>query len=211
MDNFDFDSLENYIKKYKRNIVNKLENIQLNEKSLRNQSDLLCLVLDYSPRIVEEKKMMEKIKIKNNNLIPELADRMISNRSLNLESKQNEGDEESEEESKDSKEGIIKLSRFSSKLSSIEQPSKMQDEMTINMIFKLFVNNLIENAMDCAENKKKENIKKTEQDEEDDYFKQIEQRRKKLEDEETRKPGSQRGYSLGTDKSYIMFENRRKR
>jgi hypothetical protein len=57
MDNFDYDSLENYIRKYKRNIVNKLENIQLNEKSMRNQADLLCMVLDYSPRIVEERKV----------------------------------------------------------------------------------------------------------------------------------------------------------
>jgi hypothetical protein len=57
MDNFDLESLEKFIRRYKRNIVNKLENIQLTEKEMRNQSDLLCMVLDYSPRQLEEKKL----------------------------------------------------------------------------------------------------------------------------------------------------------
>jgi hypothetical protein len=56
MDNFDLDSLEKFIRKYKRNIVGKLENLQLTEKEMRNQSDNLCMVLDYSPRVLEEKK-----------------------------------------------------------------------------------------------------------------------------------------------------------
>lgn len=57
MDNFDIDTLEKYIKKYKRNIISKLENIQLNEREIRNQSDNLCMILDYSPRINEERKL----------------------------------------------------------------------------------------------------------------------------------------------------------
>jgi hypothetical protein len=58
MDNFDLESLEKFIRKYKRNIVGKLENIQLTEKEMRNQSDNLCMVLDYSPRLIEERKIM---------------------------------------------------------------------------------------------------------------------------------------------------------
>lgn len=58
MDNFDYESLDKYIRKYKRNIVNKLENITLTESEMRNQSDLLCMVLDYSPRICEERKIL---------------------------------------------------------------------------------------------------------------------------------------------------------
>ena len=74
MDNFDLESLEKFIRRYKRNIVNKLENIQLTEKEMRNQSDLLCMVLDYSPRLLEERKifgiqifnfLIRKIQIKN--------------------------------------------------------------------------------------------------------------------------------------------------
>lgn len=57
MDNFDLESLEKFIRRYKRNIVNKLENIQLTEKEMRNQSDMLCMVLDYSPRVKEESKL----------------------------------------------------------------------------------------------------------------------------------------------------------
>lgn len=60
MDNFDIESLDKHIRKYKRNIVNKLENIQLTEKELRNYSDNLCMVLDYSPRIIEERKFFGK-------------------------------------------------------------------------------------------------------------------------------------------------------
>jgi hypothetical protein len=61
MDNFDIDSLEKYIRKYKRNIVNKLEKIQLTEKEMRNQCDLLCMVLDYSPRLLEERKVLGRV------------------------------------------------------------------------------------------------------------------------------------------------------
>lgn len=58
MDNFDIDSLDKYIRKYKKNIVNKLDNFQLTEREMRNQSDLLCMVLDFSPRVIEEKKLI---------------------------------------------------------------------------------------------------------------------------------------------------------
>ena len=58
MDNFDLETLEKFIRKYKRNIVSKLENVQLTEKEMRNQSDNLCMVLDYSPRLLEERKFM---------------------------------------------------------------------------------------------------------------------------------------------------------
>lgn len=60
MDNFDVESLERYTRKFKRNIVAKLENSQFTEKSLRVQADLLCMVLEYSPRIIEERKIMGK-------------------------------------------------------------------------------------------------------------------------------------------------------
>jgi hypothetical protein len=57
MDNFDNEFLEKFIKKYKRNIISKLENIQLYEKDMKNQCDNLCMILDYSPRINEERKL----------------------------------------------------------------------------------------------------------------------------------------------------------
>jgi hypothetical protein len=56
MDNFDLESLDRYIRKYKRNIVNKFENVYLTENEMRNQADLLCMVLEYSPRIAEERR-----------------------------------------------------------------------------------------------------------------------------------------------------------
>ncbi len=60
MDNFDIDTLDKFIRKYKRNIVSKLENVQLYEKELRSQSDNLCMILEYSPRVIEERKLWGK-------------------------------------------------------------------------------------------------------------------------------------------------------
>jgi hypothetical protein len=60
MDDFDIETLDKYIKKYKRNIIFKLENINMTEKDLRNMSDNLCMVLEFSPRVQEERKLMGK-------------------------------------------------------------------------------------------------------------------------------------------------------
>lgn len=64
MDCFSYESLETFIKKYKSNIVHKLENMRLTEKDLQNQSDLVCMVLDYSPRLNEERRLYGIINIK---------------------------------------------------------------------------------------------------------------------------------------------------
>ena len=60
MDNFDYESLEKYIRKYKRSIISKLDNFKMTESEMRNQSDMLCMVLDYSPRVIEERKFLGK-------------------------------------------------------------------------------------------------------------------------------------------------------
>jgi hypothetical protein len=60
MDNFDLESLDKYIRKYKRNIVNKFENVFFTENEMRNQSDLLCMVLEYSPRLADERRVFGK-------------------------------------------------------------------------------------------------------------------------------------------------------
>jgi hypothetical protein len=61
MDNFDLESLDKYIRKYKRNIVTKFENVFFTESEMRNQSDLLCMVLEYSPRISDERRVYGRI------------------------------------------------------------------------------------------------------------------------------------------------------
>src|SRR4051812_9786953 len=100
MDNFDLESLDKYINKYKRNIVNKLKHLQLTEKEMRNQADLLCMVLDYSPKIIEERKFFEKFKIKNNNPIPDNSTNGISSRSLMLDHKQSSHSDSDSDDSK---------------------------------------------------------------------------------------------------------------
>lgn len=113
MDSFDYESLDRYLRKFKRNIINKLECTNLCEKDLKNQSDLLCMVLDYSPKIYDEKKYMKKIEIKPSAfLLDDLNIEKNNIRSFILEKQVS-----NEENSFDSdKEQTIKLSRLSSKI-----------------------------------------------------------------------------------------------
>jgi len=117
MDSFDFDSLERYIRKFKRNIINKLESTNLSEKDLKNQSDLLCMVLDYSPKMYDEKKFIKKIEIKPSAmLLDDLNNEKNNIRSLILEKQVSNDDNSFDSE----KEQTIKLSRLSSKICGAE-------------------------------------------------------------------------------------------
>ena len=60
MDSFDIDTVDKYVKQYKRKIVSKLETYNLKERDLKNHSDLLCMVLEYSPRSIEDRKVNGK-------------------------------------------------------------------------------------------------------------------------------------------------------
>ena len=94
MDSFDYDSLDRYIRKFKRNIIGKLETTNLSEKDLKNHSDLLCMVLDYSPKMYDEKKYLKKIEIKPSTFLLEDLNEKNNIRSLVLE-KQVSNDENS--------------------------------------------------------------------------------------------------------------------
>jgi hypothetical protein len=56
MDIVYLEALESQIKKYKYKITHKLSQISLDSNNLGNHSDLLCMVLDYSPVIKSEPK-----------------------------------------------------------------------------------------------------------------------------------------------------------
>ena len=60
MDSFDISSLDSFIKKYKEDIKGKLDSLQLNSKTIANQSDLVCMVLDYSLNIKGSSKQSKK-------------------------------------------------------------------------------------------------------------------------------------------------------
>ena len=66
MDYFDYESLDNYIKKYKRRIRLKLEKPS-NYENFQKQGEDLCQVLDFSPREHENQKELEKITFKSKN------------------------------------------------------------------------------------------------------------------------------------------------
>ena len=70
MDIFEIETLERNEKRIKRKIVEQLNCIQINDKNLQNQSKLINMVLDYSPKITYTNKntiFKKKIKLKENN------------------------------------------------------------------------------------------------------------------------------------------------
>jgi len=70
MDNFDEESLNNLINNSKRIATNKLNSYKINSiDDLKSHSDLLCMVLEYSPRLNSNfpNKSMLPIKLCNRN------------------------------------------------------------------------------------------------------------------------------------------------
>ena len=63
MDAFTVDTLQKYIKCYKRDIVLKLANEKFTDKNISTQGDLINMVLDYSPAIMYTLQYHDKINI----------------------------------------------------------------------------------------------------------------------------------------------------
>ena len=169
MDSFDFESLDRYIRKFRRNIINKLENINLSEKEMKNQADLLCMVLDYSPKMYDEKKIMKKIEIKPCNLFLPEQNEKNNTRSLILE-KHVSNDENSFDSEK---EQTIKLSRLSSKICNSEifqNPNNIPNNKGINenilfihckdLIYEIIINSIKISTNTNSEVKYKSKINK---------------------------------------------------
>lgn len=72
MDYFDFATINSYITKNQKTIMNRLSSIELNERNLQNSSDLLCQVLDFSPTLCSDNRIKTKIKLKSNPSLNEL-------------------------------------------------------------------------------------------------------------------------------------------
>ena len=66
MDLFDIDALDFQIKEYKKEIISKLHQEKVTEKNMKNSSDLICQVLDFSPK-TKSIVTVSKIELKNNN------------------------------------------------------------------------------------------------------------------------------------------------
>ena len=149
MDSFDYDSLDRYIRKFKRNIINKLETSNFAEKDIKNQSDLLCMVLDYSPKAYDEKKFIKKIEIKQNSInLDDLIEKNHNIIPLNLNR------QTSEENSYDSSEKgsaprLSKLSKLSSRIGieNKEFSSKDKDKNKENSV-QLKIKNILNDIME---------------------------------------------------------------
>jgi len=156
MDSFDYDSLDRYIRKFKRNIINKLECTNLCEKDLKNQSDLLCMVLDYSPKMYDEKKFIKKFEIKPSALLlDDLNNEKNNIRSLILEKQVSNEDNSSDSD----KEQTIKLSRLSSKIckgesmyqSNSNEKTPTKENILLNRMKEILIG-IIFKAISIAEN-----------------------------------------------------------
>ena len=63
MDTFTLDTLQKYIKNYKRDIVLKLANEKFTDKNISTQADLINMVLDYSPTVKSTIQYQDKINL----------------------------------------------------------------------------------------------------------------------------------------------------
>ena len=63
MDAFTMNTLQKYIKNYKRDIVLKLANEKFTDKNISTQADLINIVLDYSPTVKSTIQYQEKINL----------------------------------------------------------------------------------------------------------------------------------------------------
>ena len=112
MDSFDISSLDSFIKKYKEDIKGKLDSLQLNSKTIANQSDLVCMVLDYSLNIKGSSKQSKKYKIKNeSNHLPDLIMKSNANRSLTLERPVSESNENNSDEDSNIDDSLYRASQ----------------------------------------------------------------------------------------------------
>ncbi len=143
MDTFDIESLESYVKRYKRDIVGKLETYKFNDKNFSNQSDLLTIVLDYTPKLKETQNFsLSKIKLKEKQESEiTLLLKHRSNYSLNLEKTNEEDDNISNNDESSDEEIKGKKNLFSTKNSS-----------------KIFIKEIIYNIIDNIVNPSTNNL-----------------------------------------------------
>ena len=143
MDTFDIESLESYVKQYKRDIVGKLETYKFNDKNFSNQSDLLTIVLDYTPKLKDTQNFsLAKIKLKEKQESEiTLLLKHRSNYSLNLEKTNEEDDNISNNDESSDEEIKGKKNLFSTKNSS-----------------KIFIKEIIYNIIDNVVNPSTNNI-----------------------------------------------------
>ena len=143
MDTFDIESLESYVKRYKRDIVGKLETYKFNDKNFSNQSDLLTIVLDYTPKLKDTQNFsLAKIKLKEKQESEiTLLLKHRSNYSLNLEKTNEEDDNISNNDESSDEEIKGKKNLFSTKNSS-----------------KIFIKEIIYNIIDNIVNPSTNNL-----------------------------------------------------
>ena len=64
MDYFDFKTISTFITKNKQNVESRLKDLQFTERTLQNSSDLLCQVLEYSPKLTSDPIPKQKLRLK---------------------------------------------------------------------------------------------------------------------------------------------------
>lgn len=150
MDLFDIDALDFQIKEYKKEIISKLHQEKVTQKNMKNSSDLICQVLDFSPK-TKSIVTVSKIELKNNNNnLPDFVQKYPSNLSLDLASRQIDEDDKESLSERESEDRSNSKSRKS---------SSFYNEKTFYI--KQIVFSIIESSVLKAE--------KIEEDDDDDY------------------------------------------
>ena len=121
MDSFTLHTLDQFIKRHKREIVLKLASLKLTDKNITNQADLINMVLDYTPVIKAPPLFIDKINLAKLKYTPNLKKRVnqscmltlskiseIENENENDKSYSYEDDEEDSEKEESHKKAMSK-------------------------------------------------------------------------------------------------------
>ena len=90
MDTFTVDTLQKYIKYYKKDIELKLANEKFTDKNISTQADLINMALDYSPTVISTIQLHDQINISKLRSKPSIKKKFQSIKSLEINDLKND-------------------------------------------------------------------------------------------------------------------------
>jgi hypothetical protein len=90
MDTFTVETLQNYIKYYKKDIELKLANEKFTDKNISTQADLINMTLDYSPTVISTIQLHDQINISRLRSKPSIKKKLSSIKSWEINDSKNE-------------------------------------------------------------------------------------------------------------------------
>ena len=128
MDTFTLDTLNKYIKCYKRDIVLKLANEKFTDKNISTQADLINMVLDYSPTVKSTIQYQDKINISRLRTKPTVKKKPTQSIKLSEINESKEDEENNSNSFKNSQKDENKNSSSQKNSSSVSYTNSLKDD-----------------------------------------------------------------------------------